>query len=94
MKETEEANSQEKSTEGHSQLYLDFLKTQPRYASNAEALAGMTSELTALAAKLNLSVEQLINESEKSAVFREDHLLALSLARRIGYFKSKTEKEK
>ena len=68
-------------------LYKEALASKPTFSSNAEAIAQLTQDLDQLAEKENLSVSDLLERAERSAVFNETDSLAMSLARRISFLK-------
>lgn len=72
-------------------LYDDVMAARPKYNSRKEAIEWLTVDLELLAARMKLTVSELLHEAEHSPVFKEEYLEASRLARQIGILrKSKT----
>ena len=67
--------------------------TNPRFKSNAEALAVLTKEFEELASKMGFpSTKELWETAEHSLEFKEEYSQALHLQGQISYLKSHQEK--
>jgi hypothetical protein len=60
-----------------------FMEIQPEFSSASEAIASFSKELEVIAAKRNLTVDELLMNAEISELIDEELLSALSLSRRI-----------
>lgn len=61
----------------------EFMKAQPEFSSASEAIASFSKALEEIAAKRNLTIDQLLKAAELSDSMDEELLSALSLSRRI-----------
>lgn len=73
---------------------FDIRKLNPRFQTSAEAVVGLTKELEALASRLGMPVERLLQEAGSSSVFKDEYLEARSLASQIGHHKRFAEEKK
>ena len=70
-------------------LLKEILEQKPLYRSSEEALAASVQELEQLAARKGLTIDALLLHAENDLVDDPDFLTALSLARRISFFRNK-----
>lgn len=70
-------------------LYEQAMRTAPRFSSNEEAIESYTNQLSAIAKKRGLTVQQLLDVAENSAKFDEDFLRARQIWMTLSALRSK-----
>jgi hypothetical protein len=65
------------------------MKQEPRFNSNERALEFFERKLQELAKNYGIPVDALLEEAEAAATFHPDFLEALSLERKVHYFRQK-----
>lgn len=58
-----------------------------KFASNEDAITFYTNKLEQISANNNMSIEDMILASEKSAVFHDDYSEVLSLSQKIAFLR-------